>query len=152
MCALARVARESIGVEKKKEFPDQRRSARRTFPHLGSPRSRPTLPLLFFRDRTRTGRSNDRGTLGDVQAYTDDEQKLWFDKNDYRWLRERGVCTRPALGIYIETNPISHYVLPLSLPVNSQFMLVISRCIYILLNPRKKRPVTQKFFIIINDQ
>ena len=60
------------------------------------------------------------------------------------WLRERGVCTRPALGIYIETNPISHYVLDLSLPVNSQFMLVISRCIYILLNPRKKRPVTQK--------
>lgn len=47
MCALARVARESIGVEKKKEFPDQRRSARRTFPHLGSPRSRPTLPLPF---------------------------------------------------------------------------------------------------------
>lgn len=78
------------------------------------------------------------------QAYTDDEQKHWFDKNDYRWLRERGVCTRPALGIYIETNPISHYVLDLSLPVNSQFMLVISRCIYILLNPRKKRPVTQK--------
>lgn len=31
-------------------------------------------------------------------------------RNDYRWLRERGVCTRPALGIYIETNPISHYV------------------------------------------
>lgn len=80
------------------------------------------------------------------QAYTDDEQKHWFDKNDYRWLRERGVCTRPALGIYIETNPISHYVLDLSLPVNSQFMLVISRCIYILLNPRKKRPVTKKFY------
>lgn len=31
-------------------------------------------------------------------------------RNDYRWLHERGVCTRPALGIYIETNPISHYV------------------------------------------
>lgn len=28
-------------------------------------------------------------------------------RNDYCWLRERGVCTRPALGIYIETNPIS---------------------------------------------
>lgn len=75
-----------------------------------------------------------------------DEQKHWFDKNDYRWLRERGVCTRPALGIYIETNPISRYVLQLSLPVNSQIMLVISRCIYILLNPRKKRPVTQKVY------
>lgn len=47
-----------------------------------------------------------------------------------------------ALGIYRETNPISHYVLHLSLSVNSQIMLVISRCIYILLNPRKKRPVT----------
>lgn len=31
-------------------------------------------------------------------------------RNDYCWLHERGVCTRPALGIYIETNPISHYV------------------------------------------
>lgn len=54
--------------------------------------------------------------IANDQAYTDDEQKHWFDKNDYRWLRERGVCTRPALGIYIETNPISHYVLDLSLP------------------------------------
>lgn len=103
-------------------------------------------PRLFFRTLIfadgivwQTGCTR---AITNDQAYTDDEQKHWFDKNDYRWLRERGVCTRPALGIYIETNPISHYVLDLSLPVNSQFMLVISRCIYILLNPRKKRPVT----------
>ncbi|OAD54281.1 hypothetical protein WN48_08114 [Eufriesea mexicana] len=35
--------------------------------------------------------------ITNYQAYTDDEQKHWFDKNDYRWLHERGVCTRPAL-------------------------------------------------------
>lgn len=113
--------------------------------------------LLVLVDRSRvlplndcqTGRRRGRiRTIANDRACTDDEQKHWFDKNDYRWLRGRGVCTRPALGIYIETNPISHYVLDLSLPVNSQFMLVISRCIYILLNPRKKRPVTQKLVII----
>lgn len=127
-------------------------------PKLGSFCS-PFDVQCWFRWRNRLGEgvaavaSHKRDTAND-QAYTDDEQKHWFDKNDYRWLRERGVCTRPALGIYIETNPISHYVLDLSLPVNSQFMLVISRCIYILLNPRKKRPVTQKLVIIrtINDR
>lgn len=125
-----------VSVSRKKNFPI-------SDAHFGerSCSNPPFFCMLIFADGIVWQTGCTRAITND-QAYTDDEQKHWFDKNDYRWLRERGVCTRPALGIYIETNPISHYVLDLSLPVNSQFMLVISRCIYILLNPRKKRPVT----------
>lgn len=129
-----------VSVSRKKNFPI-------SDAHFGE-RSCPNPQFcgwrLLLAGRCCFGERGCTRAITNDQAYTDDEQKHWFDKNDYRWLRERGVCTRPALGIYIETNPISHYVLDLSLPVNSQFMLVISRCIYILLNPRKKRPVTQK--------
>jgi len=89
----------------KKEFPD------RCCPR-NSERSR-TQPFLGGVKSTLQG----SGEVGKAEAIADrrghaptTNKSSGSIRNDYHWLRERGVCTRPALGIYIETNPISHYV------------------------------------------
>lgn len=96
---------QSISVEKKKkEFPDAMPERRRTLSHATLPRGCKVHPFGWWRGQVG---GSDRRNLGHAPTTNRSSGSI---KNDYRWLRERGVCTRPALGIYIETNPISHYV------------------------------------------
>jgi len=103
-CSVSVSVCKCISVEKKKEFPDRScprdRERSRTRPFLGDVKSTPQGGEV----RKAEAIVNRRG-----HAPTTNRSSGSI-RNDYRWLRERGVCTRPALGIYIETNPISHYV------------------------------------------
>lgn len=96
---------QSIGVEKKKK----------NFPIGDVPDRRWTLPRAILPRDVKSAfpnRNIERAeTIADHQGHAPiTNRRSGLIRNDYRWLRERGVCTRPALGIYIETNPISHYV------------------------------------------
>lgn len=98
---------QSIGVEKKKKnFPIGH--VRETV--SASARSLPRRSVKSSPLTKAEGKVGGRKRSPVVRHAPTTNRSSGSIRNDYRWLRERGVCTRPALGIYIETNPISHYV------------------------------------------